>query len=76
MLSKVEDKHEICVLAWRKSLELLGANIGEEADDTLRSKLALAGDLVELSIFQEAESLLPRMLKTPGRGATDYDIFV
>ncbi|RFU26915.1 hypothetical protein B7463_g9422, partial [Scytalidium lignicola] len=72
LLPQVEEKDEICVLAWRKSLELIDANLGEASDDSLRSKLALSGDLIDQSKFQEAENLLLRMLRTPGRVPTDY----
>jgi len=72
LLPLVEDKDEICVLAWKKSLELLDSNLGEFSDDSLRSKLSLSGDLIEQSKFQEAEDLLQQMLKAPGRPPTDY----
>lgn len=72
LLPKVEDKDEICVLAWKKSLELLDEHLGEFSDDSLRSKLSLSGDLIEQSKFQEAEDLLKGMLRAPERPPTDY----
>ncbi|PVH86314.1 hypothetical protein DL98DRAFT_650340 [Cadophora sp. DSE1049] len=72
LLPQVEDKDEICVLACRKSLQLIDENLGMASDDSLRSKLALSGDLIEQSKFREAESLVQRMLSTPGRLPTDY----
>lgn len=72
LLPQVEDKDTICVLGWRKSLELIDRNLGEGSDDSLRSKLSLTGDLIEQSKFAEAENLLKQMLRAPGRQPTDY----
>ena len=72
LLPKVEDKREVCVLAWQKSLELIDVNLGVASDDSLRSKLAFAGDLIEQSKFLEAENLLKKMLRVEERQPTDY----
>lgn len=72
LLPRVAHREEISILAWRKSLEMIDAHLGPSSDESLRSKLAMTGDLIEQSRFDEAESALIRMLHVSDRAPSDY----
>lgn len=72
LLPQVADKEEMSSLAWRMFFELMDENIGDTSEESLRSKLALAGDLVDQTRYAEAEALLKEILAVKDLAPTHY----
>jgi hypothetical protein len=58
LLPKIKDGGQICELAWKRNLDTFDALLGPNHDESLRSKMALTGNLIDAYRYDDAERVL------------------
>ncbi|MCJ1401220.1 hypothetical protein MMC11_004432 [Xylographa trunciseda] len=62
LLPKIKDGSLICELAWKRNLDTFDALLGPDHDESLRSKMALTGNLIDADRYDDAERVLGQIV--------------
>jgi tetratricopeptide (TPR) repeat protein len=72
LLPTIKDGSQICELAWKRNLDTFDALLGPNHDESLRSKMALTGNLIDAYRYDDAERVLRQIVNLFEPESTAY----